>query len=130
MSSANETQIGGTHYRSPIQHWDYIEHNQIGYLEGCATKYLCRARKKHADPTEDYKKAIHYCLKINELYQVGKKKNNSNGEGAISLEEFANANNLTRDEREFVLLLTHWQDETHLFRAIHIVENLLKNKDK
>lgn len=35
MSTANETQVGGQHYKAkPIQPWDFIAANQLGYFEG------------------------------------------------------------------------------------------------
>jgi len=55
-------QHGGTHYQSEIQHWDFIVENGIGYLEGCASKYVTRSRKK--DGLNDLKKAITYIDKI------------------------------------------------------------------
>lgn len=66
MSQANQTQVGGDHYRTDgIQHWDLIS-DAYGpaYLLGCATKYIARHRKKNGK--QDLEKAEHYLLKIAE----------------------------------------------------------------
>jgi len=66
--SANDTQVGGTHYQTEVQHWDMIEDHGIGYLEGCATKYLTRWRAK-GQPAKDFGKARHYVEKLVEKAQ-------------------------------------------------------------
>ena len=64
--SANDIQCGGTHYRDkPIQPWDYITANNIGYLEGNVIKYVSRWRDKGG--VEDLRKAQHYLAKLIEL---------------------------------------------------------------
>jgi hypothetical protein len=64
--SANETQVGGDHYKSKaIQPWDYIASNNLGYLEGCIIKYISRHREKGG--LEDLKKAQHFLAKLLEV---------------------------------------------------------------
>jgi hypothetical protein len=66
LLTANLTQVGGEHYRrQKIQHWDFVVANGLGYLEGCATKYICRHREKNGK--QDLLKAIHYIQKIIEV---------------------------------------------------------------
>lgn len=67
--TANEGQIGGAHYKSEYQHWDLVLDTGMGYLEGCATKYVARWRKKGG--IEDLQKALHYGVK---LVETGKEK--------------------------------------------------------
>jgi len=55
-------QIGGTHYQSNMECWDYILANDLGYLEGTAIKYLTRWKKKNG--VEDLHKAIHFIEKL------------------------------------------------------------------
>lgn len=55
-------QVGGTHYSAECQHWDWAAETQLGYLEGNATKYVSRWRKKNG--VEDLKKALSYVLKL------------------------------------------------------------------
>jgi hypothetical protein len=66
--SANDKQIGGTHYSSTGQHWDYATYNfGRGYLKGQVTKYVYRWRKKHG--IQDLQKALHFLQKLDEVSQ-------------------------------------------------------------
>ena len=63
MTSANQTQVAGNHYKNKaIQPWDYIVSNNIGYLEGNVIKYVSRWRDKGG--VDDLKKAQHYLTKL------------------------------------------------------------------
>jgi hypothetical protein len=66
-TSANDRQVAGTHYRSPIQHWDYVWANDLNYFEAQVTKYVTRARKKNG--LQDLQKALHFLEKYIELVQ-------------------------------------------------------------
>lgn len=47
MTDTFVAQVGGKHYLADgEQHWDHMERFDIGYLEGTASKYLMRWRKK------------------------------------------------------------------------------------
>ena len=65
---ANETQIGGTHYKDKtIQPWDAMEAWMSkeafqGFLQGNAIKYLARWKDKGG--VEDLRKAQHYIQKL------------------------------------------------------------------
>ena len=64
--SANEKQIGGSHYRGvAYQHWDWVVENRLPYLEGQITKYISRWRKKNG--AQDLEKALHYAEKLLEV---------------------------------------------------------------
>jgi len=66
VPKANDRQHGGDHYKQlPIQPWDYIVSNNLGFLEGNAVKYLTRHREKNG--VEDLRKAIHYIEKLIEV---------------------------------------------------------------
>lgn len=65
MSSANERQVGGQHYQSPIQHWDYVVANNLDYFQGQITKYVTRWRNKNG--VQDLEKARHFLDKYIEL---------------------------------------------------------------
>lgn len=57
--SALDTQVSGNHYKNmKIQPVEFIHKNGIGFVEGCAIKYLCRWRNKNG--IEDLKKARHF----------------------------------------------------------------------
>ena len=64
--SANDNQIGGQHYAAkPIQPWDFIAANGLGYFEGNVVKYLSRWRDKGG--VQDLHKAAHYLQKLIEI---------------------------------------------------------------
>lgn len=66
MTTANETQIGGQHYKAKtIQPWDFIAANGLGYFEGNIVKYISRWRDKGG--LDDLRKARHYLDKLIEL---------------------------------------------------------------
>ena len=49
---------------------EFIQQNCLGFIEGCIIKYLCRYKKKHADPRlqlVDLKKAQHYLEMLVEM---------------------------------------------------------------
>ena len=62
MSKANDKQVGGAHYRSRIQHWDYVLANDIPYLEAQIIKYVTRHRNKNG--LQDLEKAQHFLEKL------------------------------------------------------------------
>lgn len=65
-TEANKAQIGGSHYISkPIQPWDYIAANNLGFFEGNIVKYVTRWRDKGGQG--DLLKAKHYLEKLIEL---------------------------------------------------------------
>jgi len=65
MAVANERQVGGDHYRSSIQHWDYVWANNLDYFQGQITKYVTRWRSKNG--LADLEKARHFLDKYIEL---------------------------------------------------------------
>lgn len=52
------TQVGGEHYKLPIQPIEYIHRNGLGFCEGNVIKYVTRHRSKNGK--EDLLKARHY----------------------------------------------------------------------
>ena len=55
-------QVAGSHYQLPIEPWDFIVKNNLGYLEGNIIKYITRYKKKNG--IEDLLKAQHYLEKL------------------------------------------------------------------
>lgn len=111
---ANDQQVGGDHYKSEYQHWDFIELNGIGYLEAAATKYVARWRRK--DGLRDLEKALHYTDKLIELHAQGRRL----PRGIAPLEDvhkFAEINKLTALERDVVMYLSRWSDMSVLVSA-------------
>lgn len=66
--AANEDQVGGKHYYSDYQHWDWIINCGMGYLEAAITKYVYRWRTKNG--VEDLRKSGHYCDKLIEVAPI------------------------------------------------------------
>lgn len=59
LSNPSDRQVGGDHYRRfKIQPIEYVLANGMGYLPGCALKYLTRYKEKGG--AQDIKKCIHY----------------------------------------------------------------------
>jgi hypothetical protein len=55
-------QVGGDHYQKPIQVWDFVVANKIGFLEGNVIKYVERWERK--DGLKDLEKAKSYIEKL------------------------------------------------------------------
>ena len=72
---ANEKQVGGNHYKTAIQPWDFVLANDIGFLEGNAIKYIVRHKQKNG--IEDINKAIHYLEKLKE-HEASRSKDKEN----------------------------------------------------
>jgi hypothetical protein len=69
--SANDTQVGGTHYKDmPVQPWDVMEtvltrEEFIGFLKGNIIKYSMR--QGHKQGSDDAGKLAHYMAKLGEV---------------------------------------------------------------
>ena len=71
QSSANDTQVGGTHYKSMgVEPWDVVDswplEQQVGYYRGNALKYLMRMGRKD-ESVQELKKSLHYMQKLIEV---------------------------------------------------------------
>lgn len=64
--SALDKQEGGNHYKDMvIQPVEFIDANQIPFLEANVIKYICRHASKNG--AQDIRKVIHYCELLLEL---------------------------------------------------------------
>lgn len=79
-SSANDTQVGGSHYKDmKVQPWDALEawmtrEEFCGFLKGSAIAYLARASTKGVEGkggTVDILKAKHYIVKLESILEKG-----------------------------------------------------------
>lgn len=121
--SANEKQVAGTHYKTTgIQHWDLIHDNDVGYLAGNATKYLCRFRRKGG--AQDLQKALHYVEKMIEKHNnfAGRASGNV---GEMDLTEFFADNGLSGPECVPIRLILNWKFVSHLDIARNLIQTLL-----
>ena len=120
----NERQVGGDHYKNgKCEHWDYVELNGLRYTEGCATKYATRNRKK-GHQRQDLEKAVHYVEKVQDLHRNGVLAPRT-APIVITPEEFARSNDLTENEAEVVRLLTFWESDPELTRAIELLREMI-----
>jgi len=122
--SANDRQEFGDHYQADFQHWDLIERYGVGYLEGCATKYITRHRKKNG--IQDLIKAKHYTEKLLEMAHS----HNRRARGYVgmrTLKPFFLANNIA-DAGEItaiVVLCSNW-DRSQLSVVINLLDELIE----
>ncbi len=112
--NANDRQIGGDHYGTTnLQHWDLVELYGIGYLEGCATKYISRWRKKGG--LADLEKSEHYLQKLIELVEGC----NRRARGHVPMSElyrFFDLNDIEHVvERSLIIQFCQWQELRHLY---------------
>lgn len=79
MSALSE-QVGGDHYRKmAIQPVEFVHKNGIGYMEGCAIKYLCRWRTKGG--IDDLRKSRHFIDLLIEMESNKTESNKTNANG-------------------------------------------------
>lgn len=124
---ANEIQVGGDHYKGrDTQHWDVIDRSGIGYLEGVATKYLCRYREKNG--VQDLRKAEHYVMKLlEEVNEHGRRPRGIVSDVEIS--SLATCYDLEVIARGAVRLLLHWSRVEHLEAALSDVRELIQAEE-
>ena len=66
--SALDSQVGGSHYKDrKIQPVQYIEANELKFLEGCVVKRVTRHDKPTGKGRQDIEKAIHELRLLLEL---------------------------------------------------------------
>lgn len=114
---ANDTQVGGAHYKSTYEHWDLVIKIPLSYLEGTCTKYVTRWRKKSG--VQDLRKAMHYLDKLIEVgdYRVKRSLIDIDNE----VERFASANNLSFLEYQFLFIICTYHEEKDLRNARRIL---------
>lgn len=123
--SANDTQVGGNHYKTTYQHWDLAIWVPMGYLEGCSTKYITRWRKKNG--VQDLRKALHYLDKLIESYNIYDVPVRAKpGNVQAELTKFAEANMLTEMEAQYIYILCTYVDKEDLFIARKLLLSMVE----
>ena len=130
--SANERQVGGTHYGdSDFKHWDWVPTIGMQYHEGCATKHLQRYDKK-GEAVEDLEKCIHYLEKTIEQaplilsrIQFVRPTPDFIFE---STARFCDLNQVVGEARRVMFSLSRWTTTTQLTDAIRLVNGLLTSE--
>lgn len=130
--SANEKQVGGDHYRSEYQHWDWAVDLLIGPLEYGATRYLTRHKKKNG--AIDLQKAAHFVSKIYDLaksnssdykkYNMLRENYRKDLDIYLIMDRFAKANNLSYLETMICYKLATWNSHHELLQIIGLIEKL------
>lgn len=125
----SERQVGGTHYKvreNGVGHWDYVTLVNAPYLEGCATKYISRWKKKNG--IVDLEKALHFLEK--RLFSVNK------GLGALrgarrSEKEFmlfCEDNDIKYDERLMIDTALHWKRPDELVCVVEKLRSFIEQQ--
>lgn len=131
--NANDTQVGGDHYRTEYQHWDLATDLNLGYFEGQITKYVTRWRSKNG--VQDLEKAKHFTQKLIEGLLAKKLRPNpppSNVSLPLMLYHFNRANRLWMQEEDIVRIVCGWRslhDLQEVTRRIDAMISYSKNRD-
>lgn len=121
----NKRQVGGGHYKTDMEHWDLVENAGLGYLEGCATKYVTRWRKKAG--LQDLEKALHYVDKLISLASRPLAPRKNRGQAAVEdLLRYAVANELGARETLVMCLLCRWTGPEDLERARDEIAEMIR----
>lgn len=143
MSLANTKQVDGSHYQPKVgtlQHWDWVEDNGLGYLEGCATKYICRCNSKHPSPRKDLEKAIHYLEKLIEKIDDGirKPREYTGRNQSAGVMDICKAYELDEDIFEILFHIFYWDHDgdlnsqsttADLYKAIGLIKEYIEKHD-
>lgn len=126
--TANDRQVGGSHYAAGYQHWDLVAEVELGYFEGQITKYVARHAKKHGKP--DLEKALHFSEKYAEVLDMKARpyvfRKPTFGQVEERLHRFFAANpHLGEDERTIIALLTHAHDEAQVTEVQGLIRKLI-----
>lgn len=122
-------QVGGDHYLAAYQHWDFVPDTNTGYLEGNATKYLGRWRKKHG--IEDLDKALSYMQKARQLFIEGRWTNESDFVDPETVplaldyrDRWFHSANIELADRGPITSCLVWRTEVELHLAISQIQTL------
>jgi len=124
--SANSRQVGGSHYSSQYQHWDWCIAIGLHYLLSAATKYLCRWRNKNG--LQDVEKAGHYLDKYIEVLPIGIRDRSTLSRQFIAAEtqRWLDTNNITGSERVACWTMATWNDRDDLIRAREAINAIIE----
>jgi hypothetical protein len=127
MVAANNYQVGGAHYKTSYEHWDWALDIGLGYLDGVATKYMARAGKKAGvDILQDLEKSRHYTVKMIEeaprlLLRLGRPPRRWIVQRT---DKFLRANDINDEAATVVRGLAAWDTPDDLRTVIRLIEKL------
>lgn len=117
-------QVGGTHYSAAFQHWDWAAETGLGYLEGNASKYLARHRKKGG--RQDLEKALSYVEKRAAVEAPDRPAGERPGRDPVKLTRFLLAAGLMdTPEGELIQELDGWLTEGALRNVAAGIQELI-----
>ena len=119
----NEKQVGGAHYRSSFQHWDWVVDNNVPYHEGNFTKYMSRWRKKNG--IQDLQKSYHYGLKIYSLIEEGRVSENPTD---VDVKALSDAYQLSTVESQICEFVCNWSDKSDVGKGLSLLKGLIKSE--
>jgi len=123
-------QVGGDHYKSEYQHWDWAIDVGLGPLEYGATRYICRHWKK--DGVEDLKKAKHFLWKLKNKgsrYRNQYMKCRPKYYDNFHTERFCKENDIPKKEALLLDILTTWTNRHNLSYANIILDELITSSE-
>lgn len=121
--SVNDKQVGGSHYRSNCSHWDYCIEANVPYLEGCASKYLVRWRKKNG--LQDLEKAQHYMEKRLDSIMHYRGCVRGARKSKALFNQFLKDNEIPTEEAAIIDLVMHWKSVVEVSEAIDRIKKLI-----
>lgn len=125
MTKVNDGQVGGKHYKSKFQHWDWAELYGLGAMEYAATKYVTRWRNKHENGIVDLRKIVHYVEKLIELHVENGRLPRGHTPVLVT-KMFSEANNLEPLETRFCIAMSTWSSEKDLEFALGIAKLIIE----
>jgi hypothetical protein len=125
MSNATEKQVGGNHYKvsGGRQHWDLIDDFNVGYLEGCFTKYVTRWMSK--DGLKDLRKAEHFAQKLYEKRSAMNSVERCPNVPTFEIFQYASANRLGPAEFQLVEKMLTWKQPSDLLEVLRLLADLI-----
>lgn len=126
MSTVNDTQVGGTHYKGSYQHWDLVADLKLDYFEAQVTKYVTRHVKKNG--REDLEKALHYAQKAKELVEASRLEPRHLFPSPVVVSHYGDANQLGEGEIRCILLACSWAGARDLGWLVIALKELLQTR--
>jgi hypothetical protein len=132
MSEANKTQVGGQHYvTSGLSHWDLIDTFRVGYLEGCASKYITRWEKKGG--VQDLKKAAHYLQKLYESRSALSFNDQLSRQPRVpyaTIDQFAADNGVGKVETAILNCILNWSSTGTIQLGREMLQKLIQQQEQ
>ena len=141
LATVNAHQVGGDHYKTAIEHWDFVVACSLNYLEGNATKYLSRSHKKSG--LQDLQKALHYVRKLIAVVEWERargrferllnpkpelKPARQRNRQPLKWLDFCEVNTIPGELQDFVAVLANWADLDELHEAEAALSNHLADR--